>query len=139
MYRANHSKQVSTTKEPGRKEPTSYSYEGPLKKSMDIASFYGFRIIPPPDIKSVSKKFYNEDEFYTPLEEKETILNRFFNNEFGNAGFPAMLCYTRRSPVKRTTYLHLEIVGSFKSMADAILLATAFSIIKDTYGKNVCV
>lgn len=139
MQKTKIHKKEENAKEPFKKEILSYSYEGPLKKSVDIATFYGFKVIPPPETKASSKKSYKDDDFFTPIEEKEILLNRFFNNEFGNAGFPAMLCYTKRSPVKRSTYLHLEVIGSFKSMADALILSASIAISKDHFGKNICV
>lgn len=139
MHKPSHSKIPNVIRESNRKEPVSYSYDGPLKKAVDIASFYGFKTILPPEEKHPLKKAYKEDEFFTPIEEKENLINRFFNSDFGNAGFPAMVCYTKRSPIKRSTYLHLDIIGSFKSMADALILATSLAVVKEFYGKNICV
>jgi histidyl-tRNA synthetase len=108
----------------------SYAYEGPLKDAIQIARYYGFNLISPPDVKGSYKRNYKDDDFFVPQEEKINILKRFHDGKFANIGTPVLICYTKRNPIKRTTYLRLDVIGSPKSIADALLVATTSAILK---------
>jgi len=115
------------------------TYTGSLKKAIETAEFYGFKLVNAPEIKGNYKRAYKDDDFLVPEEEKLDLIERYGKGEFGNLGFPAMVCYTKRSPIKKTLYLRLDIIGSSKSVSEALLLAASIAIVKENGAKNTWV
>ena len=118
---------------------TPLSYSGPLKRAFAIATHYGFNTILPKNPQGSFKRGFKDDAFFVPIAEKEELIKDYLDGKFSHFGSPTMLAYTTRSPVERATLLKLEIIGSGKSVADALILKTALSILEDFGAKNFCI
>lgn len=130
---------IEAPAKPDREPRGSIIYTGALKRAVETANFYGFKLITPPEPRGNHKRAYKEDDFYVPEEEKLELLERFSKGEFGSIGLPAMVCYTKRNPVKKSMHLRLDIIGSSKSVAEALLLSAAIAIVKENGTKNAWV
>lgn len=126
------------------------------------ARHYGFIPLPiieieKPDIISAKKfseshlaivKPWNEENerFAGYLEEKIAIMRNFVDKKWSDLGMPLMGYYT--GPVKGNPHLrrtsdnktfNLEIIGTAKPIAEAMLIETVYVILKDRYPDDECV
>lgn len=132
-----------------------------LDKSGEIAIYYGFTPRESLEIKKsdfdnskglLDSDFIEENPEDTasrlPLhvEEKVAILRTYNEEEMYNQSQPIMLYFKgpfKGSLVKKNAsfprFCDLEIVGSNKSIAEAILIKTALTVLKEEGYENVCV
>lgn len=132
-----------------------------LDKAGEIAIYYGFTPKETPEIKKIdldNSKSLLEGDFIEddpddvtcrlPLhvEEKVAVLRTYMEEEMYNEPQPAMLFF--RGPfkginAKKNTnfnrFCDLEIVGSDRSITEAILIKTALTILSEEGYTNVCV
>lgn len=127
------------------------------------AKHFGFIEIPPIEVEKVdlisAKKFdeshlaivkpWNEecDRFSGYLEEKISIIRNFIDKKWNNIAIPYMGYYT--GPIKGNPHLkrnvdsktfNLEIIGTSKPIAEAMIIETAYVILKDRYpGEEISV
>jgi histidyl-tRNA synthetase len=142
------------TKKVAPKEPTQISPE--FEAAECTARHFGFIEIPPVEIEKVdlvsAKKFdeshlsivkpWNDEcnRFTGYLEEKISIIRNFIDKKWNNIAIPFMGYYV--GPIKGNPHLkrdtdnktfNLEIIGTSKPIAEAMLIETAFVILKDRY------
>lgn len=110
------------------------------KKSLDVATFYGFRVIQCPTIEKEDRDFAKTIYHHQPpkkndgavsLEEKVSILRAYENNLWNKQPQPLMIYYEGSlSKSKKASHeIHLEILGTSKSIAEATIIKTAFDIL----------
>jgi len=111
-------------------------YEGPYKKAVDIAEYYGFRLIP-------SLKITRDDReciIDTPCPaDRVTVLREYLEKGMDGWAQPVQLCHTCKIPYQPTLHFKLEALGSKKSIAEAILIHTAYTILKEYGFENITV
>jgi histidyl-tRNA synthetase len=132
-----------------------------LDRSGEIAMYYGFTAKETPEIKRsdienskglIDGDFVEYDaagdESKLPLhvEEKIAILRTYQDEEMHTLPQPVMLYFKgafKGSLVKKSAhfprYCDLDILGSSKSIGEAILIKTALTILKEEGYENVCV
>ena len=140
---------VSKNRSPERISPE-------VDKARAVATYYGFSPLPDisvekEDIK-LAKKFSEShlktlhpfkdknDRFGGFLEEKISLLRNYSLKKFAGLGMPVMGHYIgplkgnphiKRTPDEET--FNLEIIGGNKSIAEAMIIETAFVILKERY------
>ena len=114
-----------------------FSYTGPFEKGLSIAEHYGFSIIKPSD-KAVtpSKKIALEpahkdaSHHYVALEEKLGALGIYLKHK-DVWPKPALVAYGLY-PRKKVGKIKLAVYGCRKSIAEAILMKTALTILEES-------
>jgi histidyl-tRNA synthetase len=116
-----------------------YSYSGPFKKGIDVATHYGFDLIKPirasAEIKQnirTRPKFLQE-RYVDPVH--KTAMYFSYAEPLNKNNAPVMLCNTRSAKSKDGGGINLHIFGSSKSIAEALTIKTALTIL-DEYGKK---
>jgi len=142
------------------KEPTFVTHKN-LDKSGEIAIYYGFSPKENPEIKKVDMDhakalldgdFVEDDpddagsRLPLHVEEKVAILRTYMDEEMYNQPQPVMLYFkgafkgvSAKKNARFNRYCDLEIVGSDKSVAEAILIKTALTILNEEGYKNIAV
>jgi histidyl-tRNA synthetase len=111
-----------------------YQYDGFFKPAVEVAEFYGFKLIQP--IKVTQKDRVNTLS-YQYSSEQVALLRKYIDNQMDAWSEPALLVYTRKTPYKKGRQLRLDIVGTEHSNAEGLLMKTTQAIL-DEYGhKNV--
>ncbi len=131
-----------------------------LDKIGEIAVYYGFTPHQSPDIKRIdldhSKNLFegdyidNEEEIKTHLplhvEEKVALLRMYAENNMHTLPQPIMLYFKEpfKGSIKKGSgfyhrYCDLEIIGGSGSIAEAILIQTARTMLKEEGYENICV
>jgi histidyl-tRNA synthetase len=124
----------------------SYQYKGPLKRSVKIAEHYGFTLVKPITITkrlplaiSKNKKKTLNDETISMLPKGEiSVLKKYIDEEMAKWPQPVMFCHVVNKG-KDITELRLEIIGTRKSIAEAIIIRTASVILEDLGYKDIYV
>lgn len=136
------------------KNPERISPE--VDKARSVASYYGFSFLPDLSVENedikLAKKFSEShlknlhpfkdknDRFGGFLEEKIALLRNFSSKKFAGLGMPVMGHYVgplkgnphmKRTPDEET--FNLEIIGGNKSIAEAMIIETAFVILRERY------
>ncbi len=123
---------TSATTERRDKSVISYSYDGELKKALEIAEAYGFKVIPPLKIESEERAFaeeYNCPEHHiASLRHADERLQQFPEDV-------VRIAHTRKVPYKNKLELRLEIIGDKESSAEGLLFQTARAILEE-YGHH---
>lgn len=126
------------------------------EKASEIATHYGFSELPETEvekkdiehaekflesrIKSLHPFKYKADRFSGYLEEKIALIRSFLEKKFITLPQPVTAYYT--GPMKGNPHMkktqdeetfNLEIIGSSKSISDAMVIETAFVILEDRY------
>jgi histidyl-tRNA synthetase len=123
-----------------------YQYKGPLKRSVKIAEHYGFTIVKPITItkrlplaiSKNKKKSLNDDTISMLPKGEISVLKKYIDGEMIKWPQPVMFCHVvNRS--KDLTELRLEIIGTRKSIAEAIIIRTASVILEDLGYKDLYV
>lgn len=135
------------------------NYEN-LDKIGEVAIYYGFTPHQSPDIKKIDLDYaknllsgdYIDDEeeikAHLPLhvEEKIALLRMYSENNMHTLPQPIMLYFKepfkgsiKKNPTTYHRYCDLEIIGGSRSIAEAILIQTARSILKEEGYENICV
>ncbi len=143
------------------KEPKFVTHKN-LDKSGEIAIYYGFTPKQNPEIKKAdldhAKNLLEGDfvedesedgESRLPLhvEEKVALLRTYQDENLQDQPQPIMLYFkgtfkgsiVKKSSANYPRYCDLEIIGSNKSVAEAILIKTAMTILNEEGYKNICV
>lgn len=117
-------------------------YEGPHKKGIDVASYYGFHLLEAPKIK--------RDDCLTAhttlcAPECVALLRSYFENGMDTWEQPVHLAHTihalpnaypeirleHRNPDRAASELRLDIIGSRESLAEASLIRTTHAILAE--------
>jgi len=119
-------------------ELKEYSYRGPFKKAVDIAEFYGFKVlkpIPEPVKRSSGrgKKQKSESNLFVPAYEHEHLSEYLYQKEAIPSKKPLFLMRTKRQGKSKTGTLFLHVFSCPNSIAEALLFQTTRSILNE-YG-----
>jgi len=144
-----------------------YRYQGFFEKAQEIAVYYGFKPIETPvlekegvftgtigeDSDIVEKEMYNlktkgGDHLVLRPEATAPVMRAYIENGMQSWPQPVMLYYSstfyrherpQRGRFREFRQFGLEILGSPKSIADAIIIQTTLAILKEAGIKNPCV
>lgn len=114
-------------------KPLWYGYTGNLKKAIDVADFYGFKLTSPLTIEKEDRA--HEKRHHCPAQHI-AALRSFITDEVHRGG-TVRLAHTRRVPYKKDIELRLEIIGDKESSAEGLLFQTAQSILNEYGHKNI--
>jgi len=103
-------------------------YEGPLQRGVDIASFYGFHLLQPIKVE-------RRDQRATGPSEHVAFIRHFLEQGLDACTQPPQLCHTEKVPYKPEFRLNLEVVGTAKSIAEALIIHTTSVILREQ-GEN---
>lgn len=123
-----------------------YQYRGPLKRSVKIAEHYGFTIIKPITItkrlplaiSKNKKKTLNDDTISMLPRGEISVLKKYIDEKMAQWPQPVMFCHVVNK-TKDITEFRLEIIGTRKSIAEAIIIRTASIILEDLGYKDIYV
>jgi histidyl-tRNA synthetase len=108
---------------------TTYEYRGPFSRAISIANHYGFSLVKPLQTACVQEL----DEDFLDDEYKSVSAKTFSN--YVREGSPFLACHTR-NPRRKQGSIALEVHGSSSSVAEALTLKAALSILKDRGPKS---
>jgi histidyl-tRNA synthetase len=108
---------------------TSYGYEGPLKRAIDVANHYGFTLSRPLTINKEDLAFGKKH--HCPAHHV-AALRTFVTNDV-QQGNVILAAHTRKVPYKKNVELRLEIIGDKESSAEGLLFQTVQAILQE-YG-----
>src|SRR5690606_2365118 len=110
-----------------------YHYSGPFKKPVSIAEHYGFRLVKPiHNFRSAAVDAVEINDNH-----RLASLNYYFKNK-DKLSSHALICHTR-SPQRKQGFFTLEIFGSQHSFAEALLIRTALTILRECGNKDLIV
>ena len=110
--------------------PQRYAYDGELKKAVDIADHYGFKLLNP---LSIEKEDRDNADRHGCLHEQAAIM-RMVNADESYKGLDTLLfAHTRKVPYKNKLELHLDVIGDKESSAEGLLFQATKEILRD-YG-----
>ena len=119
---------ITTTRpHKGEVSGATYSYEGGLKKAIDIAEFYGFHLIPPLKVEKEDKELSLK---HRCPEHHLAVIRKCAQEEPHKTNGAAFFVHTKKVPYKQKLELRLDIVGDKESSAESLLLQAACSILK---------
>ena len=129
-----------------------------IDKSTEAAVYYGFMPIEKPKVEKEDKDkaktlkdgepmpaIGSNEEIKNTAEEKSALLRTYFNTNMAIMPQPVMLTYNGfiNEEEEKNTGKHrkigLEIIGSEKSIAEAVIIKTALAILEDNDFKNLYV
>lgn len=116
--------------------PPHYCYQGPAKKALEIARYYGFRLIPAPRAGHDDTIEHNGERL---PEERIALLRTFLEQKMDIGGEPAYVAYIEKTAHRPERQLHLAIVGSPESSAEGVLLHTAMTILREQGVPNMSI
>lgn len=99
-------------------------YEGPHKHGIEVADFYGFRLLRPIKIER------DDRDAHGPAE-RIALIRHFLEEGLDGCTQPVHLCHTVKVPYRSEIHLRLDILGTEKSIAEALLIHTALTILKE--------
>lgn len=108
----------------------SYAYEGELKRALDVADTYGFRLFPPLKVEADDRE--HAEHCMCP-EHHIAALKTFDTHAHHHPDGVGRFVHTRKVPYKNKLELRLEIVGDRDSSAEGLLFQTAQAILRE-YG-----
>jgi histidyl-tRNA synthetase len=122
----------------------TFSYKGPLSKSINTARHYGFRLIEPVPINkrlpitlSRSKKESLKGRDFSDFpKDYMSTLKKYIDEEMYKFAQPIMFCHVTNKN-KNWSELRLEVIGTKKSVAEATVIKTASIILEDLGYKNM--
>ena len=103
-------------------------YEGPHKRSIDIAEYYGFHFLGSIPSKRTDRAVC--EEAHAPIE-RAALLRFYLERGMDSWQQPIMVSHTVRGPQQKGVHLKLEMLGSAKSIAEATLIHTVHMILKE--------
>ncbi len=118
-----------------RPEPF-YDYRGELKKAIEIAHHYGFRLTQPPHAEKEDRM--RAESYGCPSEHASFMRMMLHDDRFKNAE-THLIAHTRKVPYKNKLELRLEVLGDRESSAEALLLQATNAILKEYGYKDVLV
>lgn len=107
-----------------------YTYDGDLKKALDVADAYGFTLVPPLRVESEDRK--HADNCTCP-EHHVAALKLFDTFSGENSDGVIRIAHTHKVPYKNKLELRLEIIGDRESSAEGLVFQTAQAILRE-YG-----
>ncbi len=131
-----------------------------IDKAVETAVYYGFTPIEQPTIEKIdldnAKTLIEKEPIFKnnivsypleiSLEEKNSLLRYYADNNLIAEPQPIMLSYNnttvlnrQKNPSIKERFLNLHILGSSKSISEAILIKTALAILSDNKIGDVCV
>ena len=110
--------------------PPAYMYDGELKRALDIADAYGFKLMQPLKIESEDRE--HAESCGCP-EHHVAALRHFDTRSEQYPDGVARIAHTRRVPYKNRLELRLEILGDRESSAEGLLFQVAKAILEE-YG-----
>ncbi|HXK39320.1 MAG TPA: His/Gly/Thr/Pro-type tRNA ligase C-terminal domain-containing protein [Candidatus Paceibacterota bacterium] len=113
-----------------------YDYHGELKKAIEIADHYGFRLIPAPGIEKEDRAV--AERYGCPHEHAAFVRMMLHDERFRNSE-THLVAHTRKVPYKNKLELRLEVLGDHDSSAEALLLQATNAILSDYGYKDVLV
>ena len=125
------------------KEPELYihplSYSGPYQKAIEVAEYYGFKVIPP--VRGVSsirkdmepRNIFHRAYYLDPVQ--KILMSDYINSLNAPKSTQHMLCQTINAQKKDGGGINLSIVGNSKSISEALIIKTAISILEE-HNKN---
>ncbi|MEK7606005.1 MAG: His/Gly/Thr/Pro-type tRNA ligase C-terminal domain-containing protein [Patescibacteria group bacterium] len=114
----------------------AYTYDGELKRALDIAEAYGFRILPPLKVEACDRE---HAENYTCPEHHIAALKHFDARQETYPDGVARIAHTHKVPYKNRLELRLEILGDRESSAEGLLFQAAHAILQEYGHKNTMV
>src|SRR5262245_10456961 len=112
------------------KPEPSYDYRGELKKAIEVADHYGFRLVPSVRIE---KEDRDQSERLGCSCEHAAFTRMMLKDERFKGGETHLFAHTRKVPYKNKLELRLEVLGDRDSSAEALLLQATNAILKE-YG-----
>ena len=113
----------------------------------NVACYYGYHISPEVrfekiDLQSIKAiKALEGDDYFAPAEDMVAILKSYHTDQIQNLPQPVLLwsegTYSGKKSKKRI--LHLDMIGTPKSIAEATILQTAVAILKEEGFKDIYV
>ncbi len=113
-----------------------YDYRGELKKAIEIADHYGFRLTPVVHVEREDREY--AEKFGCPHEHAAFMRMMMREERFKN-GETHLVAHTRKVPYKNKLELRLEVLGDRDSSAEALLLQATNAILKEYGYKDVLV
>jgi histidyl-tRNA synthetase len=140
----------------GKKKESKFLDLKNIDKDTEAAIYYGFQPIEIPEIEKedhTNSKTLKDgeplltigsnDKIENTAEEKSALLRHYFNSNLAIMPQPVMITYNgfinegkEKNPGKHRK-ISLEIIGSPKSITEAILIKTALEILQDNGYKNL--
>lgn len=131
-----------------------------IDEATEASIYYGFSPIPTPVIEKIDfergedllkENSASPDRTFTsqmdiPVEEKNFLLRHYLENNLIAEPQPIMLSYKNSGLLNKKNkisskyhYMNLHILGSSKSIAEAVLIKTASDILSDNGIKEICI
>ncbi len=110
--------------------PRRCAYDGELKKAVDIADHYGFKLINP---FAIEKEDRDIADRHGCLHEQAAIMRMVTSDESYRGLDTLLLAHTRKVPYKNKLELHLDVIGDKESSAEGLLFQATKEILRD-YG-----
>ncbi len=129
-----------------------------IDRATESAVYYGFMPIELPSIEKIDKDntkslkdgepiefIGNNDQIKNTAEEKAALLRNYFDSNLAIMPQPVMITYNgfinegKERQVGKQRKIGLEIIGSDKSISEAILIKTALAILEDNGFKDLYV
>jgi len=148
---------MKNKKNTGKKESKFLDLKN-IDKSTEAAVYYGFMPVELPKIEKEDKEkvktlkdgepidmIGSNEEIKNTAEEKAALLKTYFNTNMAIMPQPVMITYNgfiNEGPEKHTgkhRKIGLEIIGSDKAIAEAVIIKTALAILEDNGFKNLYV
>lgn len=107
---------------------TSCGYTGELKRAIDIAQHYGFRLVGPLDIDKIDRE--HAERFGCP-HEHAAMMRLAERDALAREGETFLFAHTRKVPYKNKLQLRLEVVGDRESSAEGLLLQATHAILRE--------
>lgn len=105
-------------------------YTGPYKKHIDIADYYGFRLLKPVRISKGDKENKGPTD-------RVAFVRTYLERGLDTCTPPVQLCYTTKAPYKQDVHFRLEIAGTDESFAEILLIKTALVILRESGFTNL--
>ncbi|MBP9771872.1 MAG: hypothetical protein KBD16_03040 [Candidatus Pacebacteria bacterium] len=115
-----------------RQSEPLYGYSGELKKAIDIADHYGFRLVGPLRIEKEDRD--HAEKHGCPHEHAACMRMMMHDDRFKSAD-THLIMHTRKVPYKNKLELRLEVLGDHESSAEALLLQATNAILNE-YGHH---
>ena len=111
-------------------------YEGPYKKAVDVAEYYGFHLIPALRVSREDRECVGR----TPCPaDRVTLLREYLERGMDGWAQPVQICHTCKLPYQDVLHFRLEAVGSRESATEAVLIHTAYVILTEYGFENITV
>lgn len=123
------------------------SYSGPFEDALKIARFYGFNLVEPiptgkkerelfkdkykKEEKVENKRLDSYKDMRLSPEERTSVMRFYFDNELTKVFPPVQITHIERNVRKKEGFLKLEIFGSNKGFAEALILHVAKTILAE--------